>query len=330
MAGTGNKARPNAGQAAKSTRDAQSAAGAKSALDTKTVMGRGSARRNESVRSEPLVVGRFDDDDMHAFEHEPDLGVDSSDDPWEEDGEWDRPRGGRPPAEITLWRLGAHVEFSVREISLDALGDPLIAEHALKRSRRLVAYARVLADKLAGANINAGLERLWDSMPVVSQSEFTAGLEAWRDEVGEKLSADTVSRDRDVLVALPACTVALGFLLSKTLNDAPVRMIARIIREDPTLSRAEVDRRVVGARLGIRKVEIYLGWVQLALGHPTVTAQYAAALRATPERYHALLDAYAEHLRRASSFSAPGRQLYAPYPDRHHAPLTRALVGGDR
>lgn len=330
MAGTGNKARPNAGQAAKRTTDSQSAAGAKGALDTKTVMGRGTARRNESVRSEPLVVGRFDDDDMHAFEHEPDLGVDSSDDPWEEDGEWDRPRGGRPPAEITLWRSGANVEFSVREISLDALGDPLIAEHALKRSRRLVAYTRVLVAQLARADLDGGLKRLWDSMPAVSQSKFTAGLEASRDEVGEKLGADTVSRDRDVLVALPGCTIALGFLLSKTDNDATVKMIGRVIREDPTLSRAEVDRRVAGAGLGSRKAELYLGWIQLALGHPTVTAQYAAALRATPERYDALLDAYAEHLQSANSFSAPGRQMYAEYPNRHHAPLTRALVGRDR
>ena len=306
------------------------APGAARTLSISTRAQRASARGNESVRDTPDAP-RFDDDDVHRTDEDPDLGVIDTDDPWEEDGEWDRPRRPRPQPEIRLWREDGRIAFEVRPVAPALLEDPFTAAQALRRSRRLEAYAGVLADWLHATRLDGTLSTLWGDLPATSGKAFAQALQPQTALIGEKAEASSISNDRELLVALPGCTVALGVLLSKKgPADAAVQEILRALQENPSATKEDVKRAIADPLLPARAAHMYIGWVQLAQAHPWILAQYQAVLREDPARYETILEDYADRLRTAPPAPVLGRQLYVPDSEYKQPPLLYALVKGMR
>lgn len=280
--------------------------------------------------------GRLDYDDFPDGDLTPDLGQPDDDEPFGDEPN-ERLPALRTRPEILLWEGPAGIEWEVRPTSETLLADAELAGIAVRRERLLERYAAGLTTEMVSRGGRQGLATaslidIWDQIPTRSPVDPHDGTR-WNTQaaIGQRWGVDvsTLSRDRTVLVSLPAGhVVPLQFFMWKTENDA---LVEAITRADTLFSTSitSVAKSVTLQPRAQRSAKDYVPWVRAVRRHGEVVRCSQDQFRSFPARYESTLDWLRQSLSEAEldrtrleGGSPLGKQ------DRSLPVLHRAVVGG--
>lgn len=285
---------------------------------------------------------RFDADDAHEDHSEPELPNLAEDDPVVDDdandGDFATRKVHSRPADFSLWIEDGIPQWEVRALDPVRLLGPEFSELMILRQGRLEAYASAIA-KLrlrggplaVGATTRADLYRL---LPKLTNAQFGALVRLQKPDgtASKGVAGYEVSKDRKVLVALPAGVVHLGFFTWKNNNDDAITAIEaypRAMLFANTRVAIEEHLRVAGVGSDASK---FINWARAALCYPTVVSRFQAQLVSSPQDADRILEGLTVALSSARAKETSGLTgswtLGAPDTKRSAPALKRALVGG--
>lgn len=329
--------------------------------ETRTGTGRGLGRHGAaladavatSVAPPPPEAGEpaLDEDDAPPEEAYGDWAPEDDDEPWvgDEAASDAPPRRRFAGPEILIWPDGPDAaRIQVREPDDAQLLDPHLGPLVVARHRRLISYAEYLAERHAAVLGRPTLLRVYEGLEILSGQDVAHALAQRRDTgaVVTKRKVNSLasqwSRDAEVLVALPAGTVPLGFFTWRKAADDVVVFLggqADLL----TAATADLARRAARACGGTSGgVEPYVNWARAVVAFPHITSTFRARLHARPQDGDALIDDFARALDHALQAAArdPGdlrrwrlkvvaRDVYNEITEHRGTPvLVRAMLGG--
>ena len=269
-------------------------------------------------------ASRMDEDDAPADPEYSELDLSDQD----EEPEQDRPEitstARRKAAAITVWWAGTGVVTHVREPDPALLRDPELIGLYQKRYERLEAYATWLRqDTAMGAVVRANsLREAYNSLPIRTFGAVSAILSPPR-------AASQLSRDRNLIICLPAGQVPWDFIQWKDRGDAIVLAVwDAVTRLGAEASHASLQRDACtllgerGTRTSVNTVRPYVPWVLAVVEHPRVTARFRSWFLTGALEIDTLIGDFSTTLTQA--VPSLESRLYA---GRGTAVLHRALVG---
>lgn len=321
---------PRTGTGTGTARVPRTATGRAAARDNvATVLARYLAEHGRNWAEDDHPGRPLEDDDAppeSEYPDHPEHGWDEDDlpDPQEKtDGEFIA-RSAAPLAAIRLWISNGQVQSAV--IAPDPLRTlhPVIGPRVQARYQRLRQYAGQLADRVPAVVAAVDLAAAYDAVPT--------------DMSMLAVDSGQVSRDRDLLVALPSGTVPFRFFTWKDSNDDIVKALAT--HPDLITGSKAALMRTVAADLGVKPgtVEPYVNWLRATHSYPHITRSLPGRFRAHPQDWQDLIDqtviAFDRAVHAAGGGAPPrGQALKGERvsgvlrSDRGGAVLKRALVG---
>lgn len=285
---------------------------------------RAEADRDLDPRWTDLDNARMDGDDAPADPEYSELDLSDQD---EEPGQ-DLPEvisaTRRRPAAITVWWAGTGVLTHIREPHPALLRDPELIGLYRKRHERLEAYATWLrTDTAMGAVVRAqNLREAYNSLPIRTFEAVSALLFPPR-------AASQLSRDRNLVIGLPAGQVPWDFIQWKDRGDAIVLAVRdAVTRLGADASHAALQRDACtllgerGTQTSVHTVRPYVPWVLAVVDQPAATARFRSWFGTGTLEIDTLIGDFGITLTR--SVPSLGSRLYA---GRGTAVLRRALVG---